>query len=1121
MDSYNNEEILQRASTPSEEIETLRAQAIERGKSFGLEELSRAELERIASHEIVDYGDKTPEQVLDPDFQMENSEIEEKVLGLNIEQEGQINELVGMLAEKGIKNTLSVVEKLNNPHLADDFHKFLVQYLAEGVDVRGLKEGTPLFKALHMNLFEVTLPDVISEGSEGNDRSFASLVAAMEQFYSGMLSIKEPSHIKSYFTLEIALSSSNDDVVFYMAIPAKKTDLFEKQLNSTFPNANITLHKEDYNPFGKGGFAAASIAKLDKVGVLPLRTYDKFEQDPLNIILGVFSKLKREGEGAAIQFIIAPAGDKINSKYREVLKEVKKGTSLNRAMESATIKISREWLGATKTVLFGGGSKKDESLPTDQLTQTGGFAGSDFEVDETEVQAITEKISSPVINVNLRIIGSAETQERAKEIMSDLESAFNQFTNEPSNRIAFRHVNSSGLKQLLHEFSFRLFSKKHVMTLNLKEVTTMFHLPVSKVNAPQLKQSKLVSAPAPIGMTENGVFLGVNQHRGVETNIYMPSEDRMRHFYCIGQTGTGKTTLLKNMIIQDIKNGEGVCYIDPHGTDIEDVLNAIPENRIKDVIYFDPSDVTRPMGLNILEYDPTHPEQKSFVINEILSIFNKLFDMKVAGGPMFEQYFRNATSLVIDDPDSGNTLLDVSRVLADQKFRELKLSRCKNPIVVQFWREIASKAGGESSLANMVPYITNKFDVFLSNETMRLIVSQEKSAFNFRNVMDERKILLVNLAKGRLGDINSHLIGLILVGKILMAALSRVDSVNRKPPDFYLYIDEFQNITTDSISAILSEARKYRLGLNIAHQFIAQLDDDIKNAVFGNVGSIAAFRVGAEDAEFLESQFAPTITTADIMKIPNHNAYVKMLIDGFPTKPFNIELERPVVGSPEIGVLVKQYSRDTYGRDREELDREVMEKYKKTDSTSNRPIEKRTLVNRTQPLTQTQHPPVQTQTPSQSPQTPVQTPVQTQTIQQPIPVDSQTYKDSLVQSRPPQLSRPTLDKDSILLNRSPSISVSPLLKQKIQPKEPVKEVGTVSVPKYGFDKKVEYNELKNSLDKNTIGASVQSTSSPQIFPEDVQKEIKPVSFDTEDLQPEQKIVTPTDVNLDRYRESVD
>jgi hypothetical protein len=676
------------------------------------------------------------------------------------------------------------------------------------------------------------------------------------------------------------------------------------------------------------------------------------------------------------------------------------------------------------------------------------------------------------------------------------------------------------------------------MALNLKEVTTMFHLPVSRVNAPQLKQSKLVSAPAKAGMAEEGIFLGVNRHQGIETRVYMPPEDRMRHFYCIGQTGTGKTTLLKNMIIQDIKNGEGVCYIDPHGTDIEDIINAIPPNRIQDVIYFDPSDTARPMGLNMLEYDPMYPEQKSFVINELLSIFNKLFDMKVAGGPMFEQYFRNATSLVIDDPESGNTLLDVSRVLADQEFRELKLSRCKNPIVVQFWRDIAAKAGGESSLANMVPYITNKFDVFLSNEIMRLIVSQEKSAFNFRNVMDERKILLVNLAKGRLGDINSHLIGLILVGKILMAALSRVDVVDHRPPDFYLYIDEFQNITTDSISAILSEARKYRLGLNMAHQFIAQLPESIKNAVFGNVGSMAVFRVGAEDAEFLESQFAPTFTSADMMKIPNYNAYVKMLIDGFPTKPFNIESQRSPVGTIEIGARVKQYSREMYGRDRAELDREVMKKYERT-TPARGPVER--SIGKPN-LAQTRQPRTRPALADSQPKTAIQphikqnavelqtqkrqfpppdtlhdrgnTPTQTQTSPRLDSNISQSHKSS----PPPELNRPTFDRSDILPDRVQRSSASPSFRQQIQPDKIDMANDTSKVPAYGFNDQAINNVSENS---NRIPISSPQDRLPArdgvSSDNSIPREELP---DHSSAQKEQKTATPRGIKSDPYRENI-
>jgi len=299
-------------------------------------------------------------------------------------------------------------------------------------------------------------------------------------------------------------------------------------------------------------------------------------------------------------------------------------------------------------------------------------------------------------------------------------------------------------------------------------------------------------------------------------------------------------------------------------------------------------------------------------------------------GPMFEQYFRNATMLVIEDPDTGCTLLDVSRVMSNKEYRMLKLSRCKNPIVVQFWREIAEKAGGEGKLENMVPWITSKFDVFLANDIMRPIIAQEKSAFNFREIMDNKKILLVNLAKGRLGDINANLIGLILVGKILMAALSRVDAQGQNIPPFYLYIDEFQNITTPSIATILSEARKYKLSLFMAHQFIAQLSDDIKDAVFGNVGNVAVYRVGADDAEYLAKQFEPTFTASQIMNIDNFNAYIKMLVRGIPSKPFNIRAALP---PPSTGVDIKavqELSYLKYGRNKDEVEAEIMKKYEKT-----------------------------------------------------------------------------------------------------------------------------------------------------------------------------------------------
>jgi hypothetical protein len=398
--------------------------------------------------------------------------------------------------------------------------------------------------------------------------------------------------------------------------------------------------------------------------------------------------------------------------------------------------------------------------------------------------------------------------------------------------------------------------------------------------------------------------------------------------YVIGQTGTGKTSFMKTLIEQDIKAGNGVCFIDPHGNDILDILACVPPERYEDVIYFDPAYLDRPFGLNLLEYDPAHPEQKTFIVNELLAIFRRLYgDVPESMGPAFEQYFRNATLLVMEDPASGSTLMDIGRVLSNKEFRDLKLSKSMNPIVNQFWNEIATQAEGDASLANIVPYITNKFDDFTANDFMRPIIGQQESSFKFREVMDSRKILLVNLSKGRLGERNANLLGLIMVGKLFMAALSRADDPRGVFAPFYLYIDEFQNITTDSIPGILSEARKYKLSLTIAHQFLAQVDDKIRDAVFGNVGSMSVFRVGQDDAEFFAKQFAPTFSAPDFTNIENYNAYIRMLAHGIPQKPFNIKTLPPPPGNEAQIDDLRELSYLTYGRDRGTVESSIRARY--------------------------------------------------------------------------------------------------------------------------------------------------------------------------------------------------
>lgn len=913
--------------TPSEEIAYLRQQLASREQAMRMENPGQPINRHEAGRQVVEeYQAKPAEQVIDKNLHANRAYTEGVTLQLKPEKDDQVvQELFNLSLEKGVWNALNAVQKQGSPHLVDDFHRFLVAYLASTGHLPKLKPEAALFKTLDVKLFEISLPE---SGPDEQKKSARELVAAMEQFYAGMLSVAEDkaNRAKVFYTMEIALSNDADHIVFYVAIPSAKVDLFEKQILAIYPTARILEMPDDYNIFNDQGGSAGAFAKSTVSDALSLKTFESMDHDPLDVVLNVFSKLKTQGEGAAIQIIVRPAGEKLTKQYGKVIDGLEKGKRIKFATKQATQTGAK--VASFVMDMISSGGKKD---PTDAP-----------KIDNDAIASVGEKIKSTIVETNIRVIASAQNETRSQQILRDVQSAFNQFTDTKGNGIAFQMVSGRTLQNLFKDYSFRIFSDSHKLALNLKELSTIYHFPSGVESAPQLKQATAKTAPAPIEAPSEGIFMGTNVYRNQERKVYMAREDRIRHFYVIGQTGTGKSYFLRNMIKQDIENGDGCCFIDPHGSDVQEILSYIPKERVDDLIYFDPSYAPRPMGLNMLEYDTRFPEQKTFVVDEMLGIFNKLFDMKTAGGPMFEQYFRNATMLVIEDPESGNTLLEISRVLADEKFRKMKLSRCKNPIVVQFWEEIAGKAGGEASLQNIVPYVTSKFDVFLSNEIMRPIVGQEKSAFNFREIMDNRKILLVNLSKGRLGEINANLLGLILVGKILMAALSRVDTPDLKSlAPFYLYIDEFQNVTTNSISQILSEARKYGLSLNVAHQFLAQLQDDIKNAVFGNVGSMGVFRISADDAKYLESRFEPTFSAADIMKIENRNYYLQMLGHGTPMKPFNVLAPKIEGERPQIVDKLKELSYLKYGRERSEVEGEIMAKYqsmkKKAEPEKKRP----------------------------------------------------------------------------------------------------------------------------------------------------------------------------------------
>lgn len=899
-------------STPEQELEYLRSKVLEaekklEGVGVGTERVSAVH-ESIAEFKK-EAGIGAPVA--------KSSEVEkdaEKIIEKH--EEKQLEEMIALMESKGISHALSVVEKIKDWRSEDDFHAFLVDKVLQGLPVAGIKEKGPIYQALHMRLFEIVLPKEVKE----NEKPLAELIKSMEQLYAGLLSFTGDKKDKvSHLVFEIANPDGEEDTRAFVSVPEARIELFSKQLLAIFPKAKLIIREHDYNIFNEFGITLGATASLLSSPAYPLKTSDDFGSDPLNVILNGFSKIPKVGAGAALQIVFKPVGDIYTKKYQHALEKIEKGKKPKEALRDEGVAME-----LTRTVVSELFSSKKKDKDDDKSEA----------IDQVTVEAIKKKLESPIIETNIRLAVSTPTDTEAEKLMHNFESTFNQFENSGKQSIKWQRAKPSGFlalkdSEFYQAFIFRLFKENEKVPLNLKELSTILHFHTEALaSSSTLSRSKSRSAPPPIGIGEVGTLLGLNSFQGVEKKIYIAPEDRLRHFYTIGQTGTGKSTLLKNMIIDDIQKGEGACFIDPHGSDVLDILSNVPKNRLEDVIYFDPASTERSMALNMLEYDPKYPEQKTFVVNELFSIFQKLYGgVPESMGPMFEQYFRNATMLVIEDQETGSTLLDVSRVMSNKEYRDLKISKCKNPIVVQFWKEVAEKAGGEAALANIVPYITSKFDVFLANDIMRPIIAQEKSSFNFREIMDSKKILLVNLAKGRLGDINANLVGLILVGKILMAALSRVDSLGQNLPTFYLYIDEFQNITTDSISTILSEARKYKLSLTIAHQFIAQLQEKIRDSVFGNVGTICAFRVGQDDAEYLEKQFTPNFTAADLSSIDNFNSYIKMLVNGRPVEPFDIRLMPRQTGDQSNIETIKELSSLKYGRNKEEVESAIMAKY--------------------------------------------------------------------------------------------------------------------------------------------------------------------------------------------------
>jgi len=704
-----------------------------------------------------------------------------------------------------------------------------------------------------------------------------------EQMFASLNAIKKGgflSFLKLQPHLSFEIVAKHEDIRFYVSVPRDLKDMVEKQINGVYPDAEI-LEVPEYNLFSENGRVAFAELELKESRYKPIKVFKDLPSDPLSSITTALAKMGPE-EGAAIQILISPADGQWRSEGRSYIT----------------------------------GVKKAESDPKKAK----------FKVDAKTLEAIENKCGKPGFKAVIRIVVSAQSQQLADSHLSNLKSVFEQFSSD---------LNRFGKKKIwwkagfMVDFIYRyqpLFSLRGYRTvLNSEELATIFHFPNKQVETPHLYWLYSKRAPAPIKIPKEGLYLGKSVYRGITRPVYLSDDDRRRHLYIIGKTGTGKTELLRNLILQDIRAGKGVCLIDPHDL-AEDLLQYIPPERAEEVIYFDPSDTDRPMGLNMLEAETE--DQKHMVTTAIINLMYKLYDPYKTGiiGPRFEHAIRNAMLTVMSEP--GSTFVEVVRCLTDANFVQELLPKVTDPMVRRYWTDqIAQTTDFHKS--EVLDYIVSKFGRFVTNKVMRNIIGQSKSAFDFRKVMDEGKILIINLAKGKIGEENSNFLGLVLVPKILTAAMSRADVPEEKRRDFHLYVDEFQNFATPDFAQILSEARKYRLNLTVANQFIGQVEEEIKNAVFGNIGTILAFRVGVTDANYLQREFQPTFQEDDLLNIERFHVYVKTIVQNEPVPAFSMDVTKDMeqmkkTSNPRVAQMIKELSRLKFGVDREIIETEVV-----------------------------------------------------------------------------------------------------------------------------------------------------------------------------------------------------
>ena len=778
-----------------------------------------------------------------------------------------------------------------------------------------------------LNVESVLLMLEIPKDNDKKELAAEQLFASLHGILRDKSELKNSGGVQEHLSFEIA--STGNQIRFFVWVPKILQSFVEGQIYSQYPSVQIYRMKEDYVDHRDNyPVAYTSEVTLIENEALPIKTFESFEVDPLAGITGTLAKLNPNGgEELWIQILTRPIADDWHTKSDRWIKSVKDGKG-----GFDFFHIDWRWFLEVLAALWRPPEGGTEQPVKVELSER----------DKTRVAKAEEKATKLGYQVKIRLVYVGSNEMNAKLNMQALVGTFKQFNS--TNLNGFKMTGATFDRNALDAYKTRQFTDEGFI-LNISELASVYHLPHTNVETPNIvwASSKTAEPPAKLPMLtgdptfdENISAFGLTDFRGIKHQFGMYRRDRSRHVYIIGQTGSGKSGLLTLFALSDIYHNQGYCIIDPHGDLATDNLKFIPESRIKDVVYFNPADTQYPMAFNPLEvYDPA---RKPNISSEVIGVLKRMFGE--SWGPRLEHILRYTLLALLDRPQT--TMLDISRMLTDKDFRKETLEYCQDVTVLQFWKQEFGSWGDKQVTESVAP-ILNKVGAFTANPIIRNIIGQPKSSFDIRKIMDEGKILVVNLSKGLIGEDNAAILGAFLVTKVQLAAMSRSDIENvddRRP--FYLYVDEFQNFATDSFAVILSEARKYGLNLTVANQYTSQMTEAVRDAVFGNVGTTISFRVSADDAPILSKQFEPVFEAQDLLNLNNRHFVVSMIINGEKTPAFSATtLSIPKPPNDLMPRIVK-YSRMTYARSRDEVEAEIRanieaaEKWKKDLSDSGR-----------------------------------------------------------------------------------------------------------------------------------------------------------------------------------------